>query len=79
MPEVVSEKITQYVQVCTVKDVVERFRTEWAGGTGPDASTREVSDGWWITFVDSRTAVRCDNKPDVRPGDKATCTWEFKR
>jgi hypothetical protein len=68
-----------YVQTAIVKQVEERFTTKCVSGFGKDAKTEEVSDGWWITFVDSKTAVRCDNKPDVEVGDRATCTWEFSR
>jgi hypothetical protein len=68
-----------YVQTTTVKSVERRTRTVWAGGHGKDAQTREEPDGWWITFNDSLTALRCETEPVAKPGDIATCTWEFKR
>lgn len=67
-----------YVQEATVKKIEERFRTEWVSGLGKDAVTKEVSDGWWITFHENLTAIRCEKKPDCRVGDKAVNTWEFK-
>jgi len=62
-------------------DAAEARLTVLSGpsGVGKDAVTDEVFDGWWITFTDSRTAIRCDNKPDCEPGDLAICTWEFRR
>jgi len=68
-----------YRQEATVKKIEERFRTEWVRGQGKDAETKEVSDGWWITFTDSLSAIRCDTKPDCTIGDKAVCTWEFHK
>lgn len=68
-----------YRQTAIVKLVEERFETKWVSGMGKDAVTKEVSDGWWITFRDSQTAVRCETKPDCKPGDTATCTWEFHK
>lgn len=67
-----------YRQETRVKLVEERFKTVWAGGHGKDAKTKEVSDGWWVTFTDSPTAIRCETKPDCKVGDIATCTWEFR-
>lgn len=69
----------QYVQATTVKAIEERTKTVVVSGVGKDAVTDEVFDGWWITFVDSRTAIRCDSKPDCEVGDTAICTWEFRR
>lgn len=77
MVETKREKV--YRQTATVAKVEERFKTEWAGGHAKDAKTKEVSDGWWITFSDSKTAVRCETKPDVEAGDRAVCTWEFHK
>jgi hypothetical protein len=68
-----------YIQETRVKQVEERFRTVVVSGFGKTAVTDEVSNGWWITFHDSLTAVRCDKKPDCVPGDIATCTWEFRK
>lgn len=68
-----------YVQETTVKDVELRYRTVVVSGFGKDAVTNEVPNGWWITFADSLTAVRCETEPDCKPGDIATCTWEFRR
>jgi hypothetical protein len=69
----------QYVQATTVKKVEERTKTVVVRGFGKDAVTDEVFDGWWITFTDSLTALRCETKPDCQPGDTAICTWEFRR
>lgn len=69
----------QYVQATTVKKVEERTKTVVVSGFGKDAVTDEMFDGWWITFTDSLTALRCENKPDCQPGDVAVCTWEFRR
>jgi hypothetical protein len=77
MVDLISEKV--YRQVATVKKIEERHRTEYVGGTGKDATTREVSDGWYITFHENLTAVKCDTKPSCQVGDKAICTWEFQR
>jgi hypothetical protein len=79
MKMVENSRETVYRQEATVKKVEQRFRTEWAGGHGKDAKTKDVPDGWWITFSDNLTAVRCETKPDCEPGDKAVCTWEFHR
>jgi hypothetical protein len=68
-----------YVQQATVKKVEERFREEWAGGMGKEAKTKHVSDGWWVTFNENMTAIRCDTKPECEAGDIALCTWEFKK
>jgi hypothetical protein len=68
-----------YRQTATVKDVEQRFKTAVVSGFGKDAVTDEVADGWWITFTDSKTGIRCETKPDVQPGDVATCTWEFHK
>jgi hypothetical protein len=70
---------TVYKQETTVKKVEERMRTEWVEGLGKEAKTKETSDGWWITFTDNLTAVRCESKPDCEPGDRAVCTWEFHK
>ena len=72
------EMTRAYVQTATVAKVEERFNTVWAGGTGKDAKTKEVSDGWWVTFKDNLSAIKCETKPDCKPGDIATCTWEFR-
>lgn len=77
--ELVSSRTKVYVQQTTVKKVEERTRTVCVSGTGKDAVTKEVSDGWWITFTDSLTALRCENKPDCEAGDIAVNTWEFKK
>jgi hypothetical protein len=69
----------QYVQATTVKTVEERTKIVVISGIGKDAKTEEQFDGWWITFSDSRTAIRCESKPDCQPGDTAVCTWEFRR
>lgn len=68
-----------YRQTAIVKKVEQRTKTEWAGGHGKDATTKEVPDGWWITFIDNPTAVRCETKPDCEMGDHAVCTWEFHK
>lgn len=68
-----------YVQETTVKDVVQKFKTVVTSGFGKDAVTDEVPDGWWITFTDNLSAVRCETKPDCQPGDTAVCTWEFRK
>lgn len=68
-----------YVQEATVKKVEERYRTRYVSGTGKDAKTEEVSDGWWITFHENLTAVHCVTKPDCEVGYKAVNTWEFKK
>lgn len=70
---------TTYKQTTTVKNVEQRFRTKVLRGVGKDAVTEDVPDGWWITFSDSKTALRCESKPDCQPGDVAICTWEFRR
>lgn len=68
-----------YVQEATVKKVEERFVTRYVSGTGKDAKTEEVSNGWWITFHENLTAVQCATKPDCEVGYKAVNTWEFKK
>ena len=77
--ELVSSRTKVYVQETKVKKVEERFKTRCISGTGKEAVTDEVSDGWWITFSDSLTALRCESKPDCEAGDIAVCTWEFKK
>jgi hypothetical protein len=76
MVEIVSQKV--YQQVCTVKKIEERYRTEWVSGQGKDALTREVSEGWYVTFHENLTAIKCETKPVCKVGDKAICTWEFQ-
>lgn len=71
--------LKQYEQRVTVKAVEERKRTICVSGFGADAKTEQISDGWYITFTDSKTAVVCETKPDVEPGDIATCTWTFAK
>lgn len=68
-----------YRQVSHVKKVEHRKRTVYVSGSGKDCVTKQVSDGWWVTFTDNPTGVRFDSEPDVQPGDVATCTWEFTR
>lgn len=68
-----------YRQTATVKKIEERHRTKYLRGTGKEAETEEVSDGWWITFNENLTAVRCEIKPDCQVGDHAVCTWEFHK
>lgn len=70
-----------YRQTATVKIVEERFKPvhDKTSGVGKDAKAVDVSDGWWVTFTDNPTAVRCETKPDCQPGDKAVCTWEFHK
>lgn len=75
MVDLVSEKV--YRQTCTVKKIEERYRTEYVGGTGKDAITKEVSEGWYVTFHENLTAIKCETKPVCKVGDKAICTWEF--
>jgi hypothetical protein len=70
---------TKYEQRATVKNVEQRTRTVVVSGIGKDAVTKEVPDGWWITFSDSKTALRSENKPDCEPGDIAICTYEFRK
>lgn len=70
---------TVYRQVSTVKRVEQRFKTTVVSGFGKDAVTEEVDDGWWVTFTDSLSAIRCETKPECEAGDTATCTWEFKK
>ena len=77
--ELVSSRETTYEQRTTVKDVEQRFRTVVIRGFGKDAETEDVPNGWWITFTDSLTAVRCETKPDCQPGDTAICSWRFER
>lgn len=74
-----SSRQSVYRQETRVKMVEQRWRTVVVSGFGKDAVTEEVSNGWWITFHDSLTAVRCETKPDCAPGDIATCTWEFRK
>lgn len=79
MKVVEGKRETVYRQVTTVKHIEQRFKTIVVSGFGKDAVTDEVPDGWWITFTDSLSAVRCDTKPDCVVGDKAVNTWEFQR
>jgi hypothetical protein len=67
-----------YRQETTVKMVEQRFKTIVKSGFGKDAVTDEVADGWWVTFTDNLSAVKCETKPDCKPGDIAVCTWEFR-
>ncbi len=69
----------EYVQQTTVKDVELRFKTVVKSGFGKDAVTEEVEDGWWVTFTDSPSAIRCESKPVCKPGDIAVCTWTFHK
>lgn len=70
---------TVYRQVSTVKRVEQRFKTVVVSGFGKDAKTDEVDDGWWVTFHDNLSAIRCESKPECEPGDTAINTWEFKK
>jgi hypothetical protein len=74
-----NKRATVYRQETTVKKVEKRNKTVWAGGHGKDATTKDEPDGWWVTFSDSPTAIRCETKPDCEVGDKAVCTWEFHK
>jgi hypothetical protein len=77
--ELVSSREKKYEQRTVVKAVEQRFRTVVVRGFGKDAETEDVPNGWWITFTDSLTAVRCEEKPDCQAGDVAICTWEFRK
>jgi hypothetical protein len=60
----------------TVKEVLERFRSEHLRGSGKDAEFERVSIGWWILFKDDFSVWVGETKPQFAKGDKVTISIE---
>ena len=57
----------------TVMSVVERRRSVYVGGYGPDTTFREVSEGWSISLTGSPSHLHVgDERPDLQTGDQVT-------
>lgn len=55
----------------------ERYRTEWVSGTGKDATTRQVSEGWFVILDSGMSMHMGAQEPECAPGD--TVMLAFKK
>jgi len=63
-----------------VNKLEQRFRSEWAGGIGKDATYNEICLGWFIHLEGSWEMLYVGySKPDLNPGDMVRITLEKVR
>lgn len=70
-------KSTKFVYLRTIKKVEERYYKSHVSGVGKDAEMKDVSLGWYATFVEDPVAAYLGlTETGLSAGDKVKLTLE---